>query len=161
MKKCVFAGTFDPVTLGHTDIIERALGLFDEVHVLVAVNPDKKSYFDGEMRVKMLEAATAKYNVDEKKVVCVAWERPLFEYCVKERISHILKGVRNSVDFEYEKTLALQTKVLCPDVETVLLYSDPRLDHISSTYVRGLIGYGMKTEGAVPEEIMDLLELKK
>lgn len=160
MKKCVFAGTFDPITLGHTDIIERALSIFDEVHVLVAVNPDKKSLFDVEKRVEMAKTATVKYIADDKNIVCVAWERPLFEYCLKEGVFHIVKGVRNTVDFEYEKTLALQTKVLCPSVETVLLYSDPSLDHVSSSYVRGLIGYGMDVKGAVPEEIEELL-LKK
>ncbi|MBE6562482.1 MAG: pantetheine-phosphate adenylyltransferase [Ruminococcaceae bacterium] len=160
MKKCVFAGTFDPITLGHTDIIKRALSLFDEVHVLVAVNPDKKCLIDASERVNMAKTATAKYSTEDKRIVCVAWERPLFEYCLKEGVYHIVKGVRNTVDFEYEKTLALQTKALCPSVETVLLYSDPSLDHISSSYVRGLIRYGMDVKGAVPEEIEELL-LKK
>ena len=160
MKKCVFAGTFDPITLGHTDIIERALSLFDEVHVLVAVNPDKKCFFDVQKRVEMAKKATAKFNSENKKTVCVAWGRPLFEYCLKEEISHIVKGVRNTVDFEYEKTLALQTKALCPSVETVLLYSAPAFDHISSSYVRGLIGYGMDVKGAVPEDVEGLIAEK-
>ena len=160
MKKCVFAGTFDPVTLGHTDIIERALSLFDEVHVLVAVNPDKKCFFGASERVELMEKASAKYNTEKTKVVCAAWDRPLFEYCLENGISHIVKGVRNTIDFEYEKTLALQTKVLSPSVETVLLYSNPALDHISSSYVRGLIGYGMDVKGAVPEEIEEFLVKK-
>lgn len=157
IRKCVFSGTFDPVTLGHVDIIERALGIFDEVHVLIAQNPGKKCRYDGEKRLAMLNAATARFTEDDKKVVCAVWERPIFEYCLKENISHMIKGVRNSSDFDYEKILALQTKSLCPHIETVLLYSKAEYDHISSTYVKGLVAYGLDVANAVPEEIKDLL----
>ncbi len=157
MKKCVFAGTFDPVTVGHIDVIERALTIFDEVHVISAVNPGKMCLFPSQKRMEMLKASTEKFCKDGKKVICAVWERPVFEYCLKENISHIVKGIRNTVDFEYEKTLALQTKALCPSVETVMLFSDPRFDHISSTYVRGLIAYKMDVKGAVPAEIEEYL----
>ncbi len=155
MKKCVFSGTFDPVTLGHTDVVEKALSLFDEVHVLLAVNPSKNSFFTVEKRLEMLTAAFNKYNADKIRVAL--WERPLFEYCLANGISHIVKGVRNTADFEYEKTLALQTKHLCPSVETVLFYSDSSLEHISSTYVKGLLHYGMDISDSVPKEITDIL----
>lgn len=157
MKKCVFSGTFDPVTLGHADVVEKALGLFDEVHVLLAVNPSKNSLFTAEKRLEMLEAAFSKYNVQNMRVHVVSWERPLFEYCLRNGISHIVKGVRNTSDFEYEKTLALQTRHLCPSVETVLFYSESSFDHISSTYVKGLLHYGMDISDAVPEEAVDLI----
>lgn len=157
MRKCVFSGTFDPVTLGHMDIVERALGIFDQVHVLLAVNPQKKCFYDGEKRLQLLERAMKRFSENGRDVICVLWDRPVFEYCQREGIFHIVKGVRNTADFEYEKTLALQTKVLCPSVETVLFYSDAAYDHVSSTYVKGLISYGLSVDGAVPEEIKDLL----
>lgn len=157
MKKCVFSGTFDPLTLGHIDVVEKALSVFDEVHVLLALNPSKKSFFTSEKRHEMLMAAFSKYNEHGKRVYVSVWERPVFEYCLANGISFIVKGVRNTTDFEYEKTLALQTKHLCPSIETVLFYSEPAFDHISSTYVKGLLQYGMDISDAVPEEIISIL----
>ena len=152
----VFAGSFDPVTVGHIDIIKRALGIFDSVHVLVGENMDgKKHMYDTEKRLSMLKAATARFG--EGRVECEIWGGPIFMYCEKVGASHIIKGVRNSADFEYEKLLALQTKVLCPGVETLLLISEHSLEHISSSYVRGMIGYGMDVVGTVPDEIIEML----
>lgn len=157
MKKTgVFAGCFDPVTLGHIDIIKRSLEIFDSVHVLVGDSMSgKKHMYDAERRLEMLKAATARFG--DERVKCLIWHGPLFKYCEKIGASHIIKGVRDSADFEYEKLLALQTKVLCPGVETLLLLSDHSLEHISSSYVKGLIEYDMDVSGAVPEEVVEML----
>ncbi len=168
MKKIgVFAGCFDPVTLGHINIIEKAADIFDSVHVLIGDSMNGKNcLFDAERRLEMLRLSTERFNatpsnlsnVDDKKVVCKIWHGPLFKYCESVGSSHIIKGVRNSADFEYEKLLALQTKVLCPSIDTVLLFPDPAYEHISSSYVRGLIDYSMDISSAVPDEITEIIK---
>ena len=110
MKKkniAVFSGTFDPVTVGHMDIIERAAALFDEVHVLIALNPEKKTMFTEYERLELLNAAVKDTDFADR-VVCAVWERPVFEYCKKVGSTLIVKGIRNSSDFDYEKILAKQ-----------------------------------------------------
>ena len=156
-KIAVFSGTFDPVTVGHTDIIKRACLLFDEVHVLVALNPEKKTLFSENERFEFLRAAVNELDC-ANKVVCAIWERPVFEYCKKVGADYIVKGIRNSSDFDYEKTLAKQTSSLCVDIETVLLFSDSRYDYISSSYVRGCIEYCIPLSGSVPESAVKLIE---
>ncbi|MBR6917282.1 MAG: pantetheine-phosphate adenylyltransferase [Clostridia bacterium] len=159
MKKercAVFSGTFDPVTSGHLDIIRRALALFDTVHVLIAVNPEKKTMFSEGDRLRMLEASVSSLEGSDR-VVCKAWERPVFEYCKTAGAEYIVKGVRNSTDFEYEKVLSAQTASLCPGIETVLFMSPEKYSYISSTYVRGCIEYGFSLDGAVPKEAIELI----
>jgi len=152
----VFSGTFDPVTVGHIDIIERAAALFDEVHAVVAVNPEKKTMFTEDERLSMLRAAVGSTDCRDK-VVCEVWERPVFEYCRKVGSSVIVKGIRNASDFDYEKVLAKQTESLCPDIETVCLFADERYGHISSTYVRGCIEYGFSLDGIVPAAVLGMI----
>ena len=156
----VFLGTFDPMTLGHTDIIKRSLLLFDELHVLIARNPEKKTMFSEDERLEMLRAAIDEECLSEK-VLCEVWERPVFEYCRRAGAKVILKGIRNASDFDYEKVLAKQTKSLDPQIETVSLFADPAYDHISSTYVRGCIEYGFELDGAVPESVRKLIDKYK
>ena len=163
MKKniAVFSGTFDPVTVGHIDIIKRACAVFDEVHVLVALNPEKKTMFTEDERLSLLKAA-----VDEEgfsgNVVCAASDRPVFEYCKKIGSHIIVKGIRNASDFDYERILAKQTESLCPEIETVSFFADEKYNYISSTYVRGCIAYGFPLEGSVPPAAIEIIKkLKK
>lgn len=156
-KTAVFSGSFDPVTTGHMDLITRALKLFDELHIVIAQNPDKKCFFDDETRLRMLAAAVNEYGLGYK-TVCEIWDRPVFEYCRKIGAEYIIKGVRSAEDYEYEKVIASQTSHLCPGIETVLLFSDPSSEYISSTYVRGLIGYGLPLNGAVPMSVARIID---
>ncbi len=159
MKKAVFSGTFDPVTMGHVDIIGRAARLFDEVHVVVARNPEKNSMFTGDERLQMLTGAVSALDCADR-VICAVWDRPVFEYCAKIGSRVIVKGVRNAADFDYEKILARQTESLFPDVETVCLFSDGKYDYVSSSYVRGCIEYGMPLGDCVPESVVEMLNRK-
>lgn len=161
-RKAVVAGSFDPITVGHLDIIKRAASLFDEVYVIVGLNPDKKCMFSEVERLEMIKSAVSSISADEK-VFCDVFEGPVFRYCQKVGASYIVKGVRNSEDFLYERTLALQTKALSDETETVLLVADPALDHISSSFAKGLIQYDMSLEGVVPEKTIELIRtyLKK
>ncbi len=160
MKKAVFSGTFDPVTMGHVDIIGRAAKLFDEVHVVVARNPEKKNMFTEDERLLMLEGAVSELDCADR-VKCVVWDRPVFEYCAKIGCRVIVKGVRNAADFDYEKVLARQTESLSPDVETVCLFSNGRYDYVSSSYVRGCVEYGVPLGDCVPSSVFDMLKKKE
>ncbi len=159
-KTAVFSGTFDPVTNGHIDIIERACRVFDAVHVIVAKNPEKKTMFTEEERLALLDAAVAPLSCRDK-VTTAVWERPVFEYCKKIGSRVIVKGIRSASDFDYEKILAKQTESLCPDIETVSFFANEKYGYISSTYVRGCISYGFSLEGSVPDEAISLIEEMK
>ena len=156
-RAAVFSGTFDPVTVGHIDIIERASELFDKVYVLVALNPEKKTAFTEEERLEMLKASVSSLDCGDR-VVCDIWERPVFEYCRKAGADFIVKGIRNASDFDYERVLAKQTDSLCDGIETVVLFARGEYDYISSTYVRGCIAYGFPLDGAVPPEAIEIIK---
>ncbi len=161
MKRiAVFSGTFDPVTVGHRDIIERAAKLFDELHVVIAHNPEKKTMFSSDERLEMLRATVGSIK-GANGIVCAVWERPVFEYCSSVGARYIVKGIRSASDYDYEKILARQTASLSPDTETVVLFADEKYDHISSTYVRGCIEYGYPLSDSVPEEVVSLIEGRK
>ena len=159
MRKAVFSGTFDPVTSGHVDIIERAAALFDEVHVVVARNPEKNNMFTEDERLEMLTSAVSALECADR-VKCAVWDRPVFEYCKKIGSRVIVKGVRSAADFDYEKVLARQTESLSPDIETVCLFSNGKYDYMSSSYVRGCVEYGMPLDSCVPESVVAMLEKK-
>lgn len=156
-RKAVFAGSFDPVTTGHIDIIKRAAPLFDELHVLLAVNPDKKYMFPKEKRLEMLRASAEEIDLGTFRLICCEWDGALFEYCRKAGVRYIVKGVRGSEDFNYERMLALQTKAIDPSVETVFIPASPELEHISSTFVREMIKHGFDLTGIVPPAALKLI----
>lgn len=155
-RTAVFAGTFDPVTKGHEEIIKKALLIFDSVHVLLAVNPGKKCFFDEEKRLGMLMAATDALGEGERLTVC-AWHGYLYEYCLKVGAHFIVKGARGKEDFEYEKALALGTKELCPEIETLIMIPDKEYGDISSTKIRKLIEDGEDVSEYLPKAALDAL----
>lgn len=155
-KTAVFAGTFDPVTKGHIDILKKALLLFDEVHVLIAVNPDKKCFFNAESRLEMLEKAISSDGIKDFVKVRV-WNGYLYEYCEKIGTRFIVKGVRNKDDFEYEKDLAEKTKEACEKIETVLLISSKEYENLSSSKVRNMLFSGKDISDFVPKGVSDVI----
>ncbi len=155
-RTAVFAGTFDPVTTGHIDILKKALLLFDEVHILIAVNPDKKCFFDEESRLEMLEKSVVAAGIEDLVKVCI-WHGYLYEYCEKIGSRFIVKGVRNKDDFEYEKELAEKTKEACEKIETVLLISSKEYENVSSSNVRRMLSSGKDVSAFVPEGALDLI----
>lgn len=156
-NEAVFAGTFDPITKGHVDIIKKALLIFDKVHILVAINPEKRCMFDESSRVEMVKDAMSDENLLSSTETC-AWHGYLYEYCLEKGIRVIVKGVRNSADFEYEKMLAEKTNELCKDVETILLISASEHEDISSTTVRQLIVGGKDIADFVPKSVIRYIE---
>lgn len=132
MKTGIFAGSFDPITRGHEDIMLKAMPLFDEIIVAVGVNIDKKSAYSLDDRVKWIKNTFADYP----KVKVVTYEGLTVDLCRKMNAKFIIRGLRNTTDFEYESIIAEANKKLNPDIETVFFISDPSLRCISSTVVR-------------------------
>lgn len=148
-KIAVFAGTFDPITLGHVDIIKRSLGLFDKVVVAIGVNTKKQTLFSLEDRITWVK------NIfkDEPQIEVDDYTDLTVNYCRKIGAKYILRGLRNGSDFDYEAHIAQVNKELAPEIETVFTISSPELSYISSTIVRDLILYGGDYSGFVPTAV--------
>lgn len=134
MKRAIFPGSFDPITLGHYDIIKRAVKLFDEVIVAIGVNAEKKYMFTLEERIKFISEAFK----EEPKVTVVSYEGLTVDFCKKNNVKFILRGLRNPADFEFEKAIAHTNRDLAP-IETVFLLTAANTSYISSSIVRDVI----------------------
>ena len=142
-KIAVFAGSFDPFTLGHLDIVRRAASLFDELYVLLAVNASKKYYFDEATRAEMVRRAVAPFpNV---KVDC--YDGLTVDFAKRVGAKFLVRGIRGAADVEYEQTVAWNNKVLCPEIETVFLSSASEHLAVSSSVVRELLKAGIANDG--------------
>jgi len=148
MKKAIFPGSFDPITLGHFDIIKRGISLFDEVIVAIGVNADKKYMFSLEDRKKFIEEAFA----DEPKVKVITYEGLTIDLCHKEKAAFILRGLRNPADFEFEKAIAHTNRKLSK-IETVFLLTAAKTSYISSSIVRDVIRNGGDYTVLVPNSV--------
>ena len=134
MKRALFPGSFDPITLGHYDIIKRALDLFDEIVVAIGVNGDKNYMFTVEQRKEFIEQAFA----DEPKVKVTTYQGLTVDFCKEIDAQFILRGLRNPADFEFEKAIAHTNRKLS-QIETVFLLTAARTSFISSSIVRDVI----------------------
>ena len=134
MKRALFPGSFDPITLGHYDIIKRGVQLFDEVIVAIGVNAEKKYMFSLEERQQFIEEAFK----DEPKVTVVTYRGLTVDFCKELGVEFILRGLRNPADFEFEKAIAHTNRDLAP-VETVFLLTAASTSYISSSIVRDVI----------------------
>jgi len=134
MKKAIFPGSFDPLTLGHYDIIKRGVTLFDEVIVAIGINADKKYMFTLKQRKQFIEDAFK----DEPKITVVTYEGLTVDFCEKIGVDFILRGLRNPADFEFEKAIAHTNRDLAP-IETVFLLTSAQTSYISSSIVRDVI----------------------
>lgn len=128
---CIYPGSFDPITLGHIDIIERIADKFDKVIVAVIINPNKKSLFTLEERIGLIEESVSHLeNVEIDKFTGLT-----SEYARNKNIDILIRGLRNSIDYEYELPLAIGNKELNKDLETLFIQADKKYKHISSTVV--------------------------
>ena len=135
MKICVFPGSFDPITAGHTDIVRRALPLFDKIIIAIGTNSQKNSLFTLEQRKLWIQEVFEK----EPKVEIGTFEKLTADFCKKVDAKWILRGLRNASDFDYEKTISQLNFIVGDGVETLFLISQPQFSHISSTIVREII----------------------
>lgn len=145
MKKAVFPGSFDPITLGHVDIINKGLGLFDQIIVAIGINADKNYMWSLEDRITFIENAFA----NNPNVIATSYEGLTAEFCKQENAPYILRGLRNSLDFSYEKSIA-QTNSDYAGIETVFIISSPKYSHISSSIVRDIARNGGDISNLVP-----------
>jgi len=154
MKRALFPGSFDPLTLGHYDIIKRGVTLFDEIIVAIGVNADKKYMFSLEERKKFIEDAFA----DEPKVKVVIYKGLTVNFCKEIGVEFILRGLRNPADFEFEKAIAHTNRKLS-EIETVFLLTSSGKSYISSSIVRDVIRHGGDYSGLVPNAVLGISTL--
>ncbi|MFT5256795.1 MAG: pantetheine-phosphate adenylyltransferase [Polaribacter sp.] len=134
MKKAIFPGSFDPITLGHFDIIERGIPLFDELIIAIGVNADKKYMFSLEERKQFIQNCFG----NNPKVKIVTYKGLTVHFCKENNVDYILRGLRNPADFEFEKAIAHTNRDLAP-IETVFLLTAASTSYISSSIVRDVI----------------------
>ncbi len=148
MKQAIFPGSFDPITLGHYDIIKRGVTLFDEVIVAIGVNADKKYMFSLEERKKFIEQTFA----DEPKIKVVTYKGLTVHFCKEIGVEFILRGLRNPADFEFEKAIAHTNRDLAP-IETVFLLTSADTSYIASSIVRDVIRNNGDYTKLVPKSV--------
>lgn len=148
MKRAIFPGSFDPITLGHYDIIKRGVTLFDEVIVAIGINADKKYMFSLEERKQFIEEAFA----DEPKIKVVTYKGLTVDFCKEIGVEFILRGLRNPADFEFEKAIAHTNRDLAP-IETVFLLTSAETSYIASSIVRDVIRHHGDYTKLVPKSV--------
>jgi pantetheine-phosphate adenylyltransferase len=152
----VYPGTFDPVTNGHIDLVERSLRIFGEVIVAVAENPKKAPLFPLKERIAMLKAVTANY----KNVSIEGFDGLLVDYVKKKKAVAIIRGLRAVSDFEYEMQMALMNRRLDSNIETVFLMPNVEYSFITSTIVKEAASYGGDVSSLVPRVVVEKLKKK-
>ena len=150
----VYSGTFDPVTLGHVDVVRRAAGLFDQLVIAVAVAHHKKTLFDLEARVKLAQTATESIA----NVTVLPFDGLIMDFCAAQRACAVVRGIRNLTDFDYEAQMAAMNRKLRPEVETVFLLPDAPLQCISSTLVREISKLGGDVSQMVSPGVLAALQ---
>ena len=150
---CLFPGTFDPVTLGHVDIINRALPLFDKIIVGIGLNTSKAPMFSPEQRLDWIK----EIYKDEERVEGPVYEGLTINFCQKLGAHFILRGIRYVSDFEYEKTIADANRTLDRTIETIFLTGEPKYTSVASTIVRDIIRNGGDVSHFLPESVFKSL----
>ncbi len=150
-KIAVFPGSFDPITVGHVDLVRRALPLFDKIIVAVGVNSTKKYLYTLEQRLEWLRLVFEQYD---GKVEVAHFQNLTAHYCQSIGARYLLRGLRNASDFDYEKTISQLNHIVGEGIETVFLISQPEFSHISSTIVREIIIGGADARPFLPPQVI-------
>ena len=151
MRICLFPGTFDPVTLGHTDIINRALPLFDKVVVGIGINSSKVPMFSAEQRMLWFKEIYA----NEPRVEAAIYEGLTVNYCRQIGANFILRGIRFVSDFEYEKTIADANRMMDKNIETIFLTGEPQYSSVASTIVRDILKHHGDASPFLPAAVVN------
>ena len=154
-KIAVFPGSFDPFTIGHESIVKRALPMFDKIVIMVGYNVNKKSFFSLENRVKWINQVFQ----NEKRIEVIVHEGLTVDFCKETGARYILRGLRTSSDFEYERAIAQVNKKMHPEIETVFLLTLPEHTPVSATIIRDIVFHGGDASMFLPENI-DLKDFK-
>ncbi len=145
----LFPGSFDPFTAGHLNILMRALTMFDEVVVAVGINQDKRGFFEMQKRLDIIGQATAGI----KGVSVIQYDTLTVDLCKKLGINHIVRGVRNMIDFETERSIADANRRLAPEIETIIIPTAQEFAHISSSAVRDILKHGGDYSAFIPKGV--------
>jgi len=149
-RTALFPGSFDPFTSGHLNVLIRALTMFDEVVVAVGVNQDKRGFFDMDQRMDIIRQAVRGLDaVEVTKYDCLT-----VEFCRKVGVRHIVRGVRNFLDFETERSVADANRILAPDIETIIIPTSQEFAHISSSAVRDILRHNGDTSLFLPDGVI-------
>lgn len=157
MKRVIYPGTFDPVTYGHIDIVKRAVDLFDEVFITVAINPSKQPLFTTQERVEMLRESLKEFN---NKVIIDSFDGLLVEHAKKVGAIAIVRGLRQISDFEFEFQMALMNRKLSGDITTIFLMPHERYTYLNSTVIRNLASLKADISNFVPSNVQEALKKK-
>ena len=150
MKRiALFPGSFDPFTAGHLNILRRALTMFDEVVVAVGINQDKRGFFDMDKRISIIQQATS--GMDGVRII--QYDNLTIDTCRQLGIRHIVRGVRNMIDFETERSISDANRRLAPEIETIIIPTAQEFAHISSSAVRDILKHGGDYSAFIPEGV--------
>jgi pantetheine-phosphate adenylyltransferase len=160
MRRAIYPGSFDPITNGHLDIIERGCKLFDEIIIAILVNPDKKPFFTIEERREMLSQVVTEIEHGSCRLLVEDFRGLLVDYAVERQADAIVRGIRAISDYEYELQMALMNRRLEPRIETVFMMPAEAYSYVSSRLVKEVFLLGGKIEGLVPASIEALMRKK-
>jgi pantetheine-phosphate adenylyltransferase len=150
MRRAIYPGSFDPITNGHMDIIERGCKLFDEIIIAILVNPDKKPFFTIEERLEMLRQVVEEIEHGSCRLVVEDFRGLLVDYAVERKADAIVRGIRAISDYEYEFQMALMNRRLEPGIETVFMMPAKTYSYVSSRLVKEVFQLGGAITGLVP-----------
>lgn len=149
-RKALFPGSFDPFTAGHLNILKRALTMFDEVTVAVGINQDKRGFFDQDERLAII--AQAVKGLEGVRII--KYDNLTVDTCRELGIRHMVRGVRNMIDFETERSIADANRILAPDIETIIIPTVQEFAHISSSAVRDILKHHGDTSRFLPDGVV-------
>ena len=150
MRTAIFPGSFDPFTRGHAALVEQALGLFDKVVIAIGENINKNSLLDAEQRERLIRDCYA----DNQRVEVIRYSTLTGEVAREVGATAIIRGLRNTIDFEYERTMAQTNRRIFPDLQSVMLFTPAEYSDISSSTVRELLKFGRSVEEMMPEGVV-------
>ena len=145
----VFPGSFSPFSIGHQSVIEKALPLFDKIIISIGIHSEKPQYFSIEERMQWIKDV---YN-NNPKIDVKQYKGLTVDFCKKEKANYILRGLRDSHDFKFERNIAHMNKELSPNIETIFIITPPKISHISSSIIRDIIKNGGDVSKFMPKEI--------
>jgi pantetheine-phosphate adenylyltransferase len=148
-KVALFPGSFDPFTIGHESIVRRAMSLFDEIIIAIGYNTNKEGFFPLKKRMKWIEDVFE----GEPKIKVTKYESLTVDFCSVCKANYILRGLRTSADFEYERAIAQMNRAMNPGIESVFLLTQPEHTHVASTIVRDIIQHGGNASMFLPDKI--------
>lgn len=153
IKTAVFAGSFDPITLGHESVIRRALPLFDRIIVAIGVNSEKNNMFPLEVRLDFIRELFS----DEPRIQADSYTELTADYCRSHKARYLLRGLRTAADFEFERIVGLSNKLLAPDMETIFLLTDNACSYINSSVVRDILKHKGDPSRFLPGKVASMV----